>query len=396
LKEQRSHVYGFIGMRRSGIGAGARSIFPSVGLAALLCLSSCVTRRVPELNRFEFTQPQMGVPFRMVLYAANQAAADSAAFAAFARIAQLNEIMSDYEMDSELSQLSRTAGQGKAVKVSADLWKVLQRAQHLAWQTDGAFDVTVGPYTSLWRKARREKRLPSSSLLAEARTAVGYQKLQLDSKQRTAKLLASRMRLDLGGIAKGYAVDEALKVLGKHGIKIALVAGSGDMAMSDPPPGTKGWRIEVAPLDVTNARPKRFVLLSNAAIATSGDIFQRLEIDGRRYSHIVDPHTGVGLTDHSLVTVIAKDCLTADSLATAVSVLGPSRGLKLIGQTSGTAAHIVRSSGQAIEEVESDNFATFYERAARRTTRHDLRGWSPSFNLSWKRRSPKAGHQQTG
>jgi len=292
----------------------------------------------------------MGVPFRIVLYARDQPAANAAAAAAFKRIARLNDILSDYEMDSELSQLSRTAGEGKAIKVSDDLWKVLERAQRLARRTDGAFDVTVGPYTSLWRKARRERRLPAKHLLDETRAAVGYEKLQLDPNHRTAKLLVPGMRLDLGGIAKGYAVDEALDILRAQGIKSALVAGSGDLAMSDPPPGKKGWRIEVAPLDVTNAPPLRFVLLANAAIATSGDIFQRLEIDGKRYSHIVDPRTGLGLTDHSLVTVIARDCLTADSLATAVSVLGPSQGLQLIGETPGAAAHIVESQGKRLRK----------------------------------------------
>jgi thiamine biosynthesis lipoprotein len=132
------------------------------------------------------------------------------------------------------------------------------------------------------------------------------------------------------------------------------------MAVSQPPPDKKGWRIEVAPLDATNAPPKRFVLLSNVAIATSGDVFQRLEIDGKRYSHIVDPWTGIGLTDHSLVTVIARNCMTADSLATAVSVLGSSKGLKLVAQTPGAAAHIVRKPGKTIEELESRNFTRLY------------------------------------
>ena len=303
----------------------------------------------------------MGVPFRIVLYAPSRPIADAAAAAGFKRIAQLNDIMSDYETDSELSQLSRTAGEGQSVKVSQDLWKVLKEADALAHATDGAFDVTVGPYTSLWRKARREKRFPSETRLAEARTAVGYEKLQLDATRRTARLLAPGMRLDLGGIAKGYAVDEALAVLRRHGISSALVAGSGDMAAGDPPPGKKGWRIEVAPLDVSNAPRKKFVLLSNAAVATSGDIFQRLEIDGKRYSHIIDPRTGLGLTDHSLVTVIARDCITADSLATVVSVLGPSKGLAVVNGTPGAATHIVRSSGAAIEQVESRNFKEFYD-----------------------------------
>src|SRR5262249_33303853 len=162
-----------------------------------------------------------------------------------------------------------------------------------------------------------------------------------DAHHRTVELSTPRMRLDLGGIAKGYAVDAALTVLQARGIRRALVSRGGDMAVSGPPPGQHGWRIEGAPLDATNAPSRRVVSLTHARLATSGDVFQRLEIDGRRYSHIVDPHTGLGLIDHSLVTIIAPDCTTADGLATAVSVLGPERGLQLVARTPHTAALVV-------------------------------------------------------
>lgn len=332
-------------------------------LPALLLAAGCATPSPegPPLSRFEFTRPQMGLPFRIVLYAPDAATANAAAEAAFARISQLNDSLSDYDADSELSRLSRTAGEGKAVKVSNDLWTVLERSQALARRTDGAFDVTVGPVVNLWRKARREKQLPRADRLAEARAAVGWRNLELDPRARTATLLVPDMRLDLGAIAKGYAVDEALKVLRARGVTRALVAGGGDMAVGDAPPGTSGWRIEVAPLDVTNAPPARFVILRNRALATSGDVFQHVEIDGVRYSHIVDPRTGMGLTDHSLVTVIAPDCTTADSLATAVSVLGPAKGLKLVEQFPQTAAHIVRRPGTNIEVHESRNFGSYEE-----------------------------------
>jgi thiamine biosynthesis lipoprotein len=125
------------------------------------------------------------------------------------------------------------------------------------------------------------------------------------------------------------------------------------MAAGDAPPGQPGWRIEVAPLDVPGAPPAQIIHLQNRALATSGDVFQNVEIDGKRYSHIVDPRTGLGLTDHSLVTVLAPDCMTADSLATAVSVLGPERGLKLIDETPETAVHVVRRPGDKIEFAES-------------------------------------------
>ncbi len=295
----------------------------------------------------------MGLPFRVSLYAADEVTAKAAADAAFARIAVLNGILSDYDPDSELSRLSRSSGQGKVVPVSTTLWKVLVRAQEFAQRTDGAFDITVGPLVNVWRRARRKQEMPDAELLTEMKSRVGYKNLRLDPEHQTAELLVPEMRLDLGAIAKIFAVDEAIAVLKQRGISRALVGGSGDMTAADAPPGQSGWRIEVAPLDVPGAPPSQVVYLKNRSIATSGDVFQRVEIDGKRYSHIVDPRTGLGLTDHSLVTVIAADGMTANGLSTSISVLGPERGLKLVEETPGAAAHIVRQPGEKIEFVES-------------------------------------------
>jgi thiamine biosynthesis lipoprotein len=335
----------------------------------LLAGSSCVWQsREPAFGRYEYQRPEMGVPFRIVLYAADQNTANAAAEAAFQRIAQLNAIMSDYEEDSELSRLSRSSGIGRPVRVSDDLWFVLKRAQELAERSGGAFDVTVGPFVNLWRRARRQHQLPEPSRLAQARAAVGYWHMRLDPKQQSIRLLVPNMRLDLGGIAKGYAVDQALEVLRHHGAPSALVEGGGDLGVSHPPPGKKAWRIELSSLDVSNAPPVQYVLLKNAALSTSGDLYQHLEIDGRRYSHIVDPRTGIGLTDHSIVNVIAPRSITADSLTKVVSVLGPAKGLALIEKTPKVAARVIRAPGDRLEIAESSRFADFYEQDFR--TRH--------------------------
>ncbi len=292
----------------------------------LLLFASCAGRPPQaELRRFEFETPQMGVPFRIVLYAPGQPEAEGAAQAAFARVSELNAIMSDYEYDSELSQLGRTSGTGRAVKVSDDLWKVLRSAQELARASNGSLDVTVGPAIQLWRKARREKVLPPAAAIEGARRKMGYTNLVLAN--HTAELKVPGMRLDLGAIAKGYAADEALRCLRARGLSRALVAASGDMALGDPPPGEKGWKIELSEAGRDGATP--FLLAHNCGVATSGDLFQFVEIDGRRYSHILDPRTGVGLTNRSLATVVARDGINADRLSTAISVLGPDEGMKL-------------------------------------------------------------------
>ena len=305
------------------------------------------------LQRFVFEKPEMGLPFRITLFAPDEAAAKAAADAAFARVAALNGVLSDYDDESELSRLSRTSGSGTPVPVSDDLWRVLERGQAMAVRTDGAFDLTVGPLVNLWRRARRKQELPSPELIAEMRARVGFRNLKLNAEKRTAELLIADMRLDAGSIGKAYAVDAALAVLKQRGITRALVGGGGDMAAGDPPPGLPGWRIEVASLDAPDAPPPRIVHLANRGIATSGDVFQKVEIDGKRYSHIVDPHTGLGLTDHSLVTVIAPDCFTANCYTTSASVLGPERGLKLIDETPGIAGLIVRKPGEKIELIKS-------------------------------------------
>src|SRR5207253_10014235 len=172
---------------------------------------------------------------------------------------------------------------------------------------------------------------------ARARRLVGYDKIQLNSPDRTVQLTVEGMLLDLGAIAKGYAAEAALEVLRRYGLTRALVAASGDIAAGDPPPGTRGWKVGIAPLDDPNAEPSRFVLLNHAAVSTSGDTEQYVEIDGKRYSHIVDPHTGIGVTRRSSATVVARDGTTADGLDTAVSVLGPEEGLGLIEATDGAA-----------------------------------------------------------
>jgi thiamine biosynthesis lipoprotein len=308
-----------------------------------------------SLARFEFNQIQMGMPFRLVVYARDEDSANAAASTAFGRIKQLNAVMSDYDPDSELMQLCRTAGSGQSVKVSPDLKAVLSRALALSRKSEGAFDVTVGPIVKLWRKARRSKTLPAADELAAARKLVGYRNVRLDEEAATVELLLPGMQLDLGGIGVGYAIDKALAVLKARDIQSALIDGSGDIGVSDAPPGEPGWRIGIAPLDA-DKEPNRFLILKNGAVTTSGDAYQFVEVGGKRYSHIVDPKTGLGLTERSSVTVIAADCTVADSYTKAVLVLGPERGLALIDATPGAAAIVIRAPHGETETFESKRF----------------------------------------
>jgi thiamine biosynthesis lipoprotein len=307
------------------------------------------------LRRFEFEETHMASPFNIVLYSTDETTARRASREAYDRIAKLDAILSDYNPESELSRLSRSAG-GPALPVSSDLFEVLKRSKAIWERSGGAFDVTIAPVGRLWRRARRDHKLPDRDRLEQARALVGSDKLALDPAARTVRLLKPGMKLDAGGIAKGYAAQAALDVLKAAGIKQALVAGAGDIALGDPPPGARGWKVAIAPLERGQPEALRTLLLSNAAVSTAGDAERFVTIDGHRYSHIINPATGLGVEDRASVTVVAADGATADALETTVYVLGPERGLELVDLTPGASAIFFRLTKDGIKSFESSRF----------------------------------------
>jgi thiamine biosynthesis lipoprotein len=312
----------------------------------------------PVLHRYEFSEVHMGTRFRLVLYAADETTARLAARAAFARVAQLDRILSDYRADSELMRLCQKAG-GPPVPVSEDLFLVLYRAQQISQLTQGALDVTVGPLVRLWRRARRTRRLPDPQEEEQARKRVGYRYLRLDPEHRTVQLLLMGMLLDVGALAKGYAVEEMLAVLRRYGITRALAAASGDIAVGDPPPASAGWKIGLAPLRDPEAEPQYYLLLQHAAVSTAGDAYQHVEINGVRYSHILDPRTGKPLTGRRSVSVVAPDGTTADGLDTALCVLGPQASLALIERLDAAACLFVQEGPRGVETYVSRRFGRY-------------------------------------
>ena len=323
----------------------------------LLLAAGCASEAPHTLSRHEFERAEMGLPFRLVIYAPDAIEARRAFEAAFGRIRELNASLSDYEENSELSRLSRSSGSGRWVPLGSDLSRVLRAADAISRESDGTFDVTVGPLVQLWRRARRQRELPAEAPLEAARAATGWTNLLLrrSGSGWEARLIQPGMRLDLGGIAKGYALDEAAVVLRREGLDRFLISGGGDIVVGDPPPGMPGWRVEVGVFDGPNPPPSRFVRLRNEALATSGDSFQRAEIGGRRYSHIVDPRTGIGLTDHSLVTVIAPTGMQADALSKVVGVLGAERGWP-IARRHHAEVFVLRMPDAVVEQWKSPGF----------------------------------------
>ena len=308
----------------------------------------------PAPTRYTFSEPHMGTLFRVIIYAPDEATAKKGAKEAFARVASLNAIMSDYQSTSELMRLCAKAG-GPAVRVSDDLLAVLVRARKVSAESGGAFDVTVGPVVRLWREARKTKKLPDPKQLAAARALVGYEFMEIDEKAKTVRLKKERMRLDLGGIAKGYAADEMLRVLARHGLTRALVAAGGDIAVADAPPDKPGWTVAIAPVDAKKEGP-RYLTLTRAAVSTSGDAEQHVEIDGKRYSHIVDPRTGLGLVGRMSATVVAPDGLTSDSLTKVVAILGAKKGFAILDTYKGASGRLVVKTDDGTEVSASKTF----------------------------------------
>jgi thiamine biosynthesis lipoprotein len=306
-----------------------------------------------EPKRWAFEKAEMGVPFRITLYAPDPDSARQGAEAAFERIAALNAVLTDYDSDSELGRLSASSGAGRSVPVSPDLWRVLECAQRMAERSGGAFDLSVGPLVNLWRAARRKQELPVAERIAEALGRVGYRSIVLDPEMRSARLELARMRLDAGGIAKGFAAHEAVEVLRARGIERCMVEGGGDIAVGAPPPGRRGWRIESAVLEQPGAPAAHILEVAHCSVATSGDRYQSVLVGGVRYSHIVNPWTGVGLTDHSLVTVVAPAGIEADALSKVVAVLGPELGIPIVEEYPGARVRVVRAPQGAVEERQS-------------------------------------------
>jgi len=325
----------------------------------------------------------MGTHFSLLVAAdtARSAELEAAAAAAWERLAELDSILSDWNSDSELMRAcarSQDSAPTGPVPVSADLWRVLVHAQQVAAASDGAFDVTVGAYTRLWRRAARQNEEPDPERMQAAAAAVGWRKLRLHPETQSVEFLVPAMRLDLGGIAKGYALDELLALLAARGFANAIVEGGGDLALGPAPPRGSAWQVAVR-TGVEGAETLH-LRLAAAGVATSGAAFRyRITADGTRESHLLDPGTGAGLRSGLTVTVVAPTAMQADALASAVSVLGVESGLALVTATDGAEALLRwREAGGEIS-ARSPGFAAIMEppRSPRATFGESLRAPRP-------------------
>jgi thiamine biosynthesis lipoprotein len=232
----------------------------------------------------------------------------------------LNHIFSNYDSSSELSKINASAGL-LPYKMSRAMLDLVQKSQYAYIQSKGAYDISIGPLSSLWRNARKAKLFPEASTVIATKKLVGFAQIKINKRLGTIFLPNADMHLDFGGIAKGYIAQWVINFLKANGIQQALVDAGGDIVMSGPPLNQQGWLIGVNLPETTDQLLNKKLQLSNCSVATSGDVYQFIEYKGVKYSHIINPLTGYGVTNLRNVTIVAKTGATADWLATACSIL---------------------------------------------------------------------------
>ncbi len=279
----------------------------------------------------------MGSSFNIIFYHTDSLEAVSISKECFALVDSLNNIFSDYSTTSEVSRLA-SMPVIKDQKVSDELFSMIDWSKQ-AWERSGkTFDITIGALTRLWRKAKAEKRFPSGAEIKAAKQLTGFKNLTLDQAKKTITFKKQGMRLDFGGIVPGYAAQKVIDLLRSKKINIALADASGDIVMSNAPPGKNGWVIGINLPESEGELWDRKLELKNCAVSTSGDVYRYTTHNGKKYSHIIDPRTGYGVTSQRNVTVIYKNGAAADWLATACSILPMRKAFRL---AKNTRAHLL-------------------------------------------------------
>ena len=297
---------------------------PKSGLAVLVlgCLAGLGHAQDPQPERFEASASIMGSVYRVAAYGERRALLASAVQAAFEEARRLDHLLSNYKEDSELSRINRLAADGP-VDISGEMAELLRRCLDYSRASEGAFDITVGPLVRAWGFYRGEGKLPSRLALWGMLEKIGYQHLQLDSERKRVRFLRSGMELDPGGIGKGYAVDRMAAILQRFGVQSAMVsAGSSSMyALGRPPGEPRGWRIRIRDAEDPQQTAAE-VYLADESLSTSGSYEKFFEVDGKLYSHIMDPRTGAPAEGLLSVSVRSARTLDSEAWSTAFFVNG--------------------------------------------------------------------------
>ena len=278
---------------------------------------------------------------------------------AFEKIYGIEKLMNRYDPNSQLSQVNRLAAK-EPVKIDKDLFDILRQSVEYSKKTDGAFDITVGPLVDLWKKCAEANSMPTEKQLAEVKKRIGYDKLILDANEFSVRFTTAGVSLDLGAIAKGFAADKAVAEMKKTGAIGGLIDLGGQVGCFGLMEKKGKWIVGVQnPAKLEDNQTIARLALSDSAVATSGDYRRFYKIGDKHFSHIFNPATEKSADQLISVTIIAKDGTAADALATAVSVLGAEKGLKLIEEIPDAEAVIIKSgSNELIKSSGAEQYLT--------------------------------------
>jgi len=346
-----------------------RATLRSVPLLLVLCVLMGCGGPPPELQDlkpFAETRTLMGTVVSITVYAPTYEQAEAATSRAYKHMANLEGALSASVPNSDVSLINDLAGVPSPVSPAALF--VITRALEISKLTNGAFDITVGPLLSLWRDSAQRERLPTDTDLEEARLRVGYEKVAVSNAPgNPTVMIPAGSSIDLGGIAKGYIVDQGVGILRRH-VSSALIDAGGDIYALGTKPGNEPWVIGVQdprrPQDLSALIETLHV--ADCAVATSGNYARYFEVEGKRYSHIVDPRTGWPVDRVPSATIIARDATTADALATAASVLDPEDSLRLIQSLPGVEALLFIREGERWLRYSSEGIDALVEERAER------------------------------
>ena len=256
---------------------------------------------------------------------------------AFERVTQLDDWFAMQKEDSEISEVNRQAGIAP-VEVSEEVFHVMERALYYAEESEGAFDPTIGAMTSLWNIGQENAAVPDEDKLNDVLDVVDYSLVELDEEKQTIFLKEEGMKVDLGGIAKGYITDEAARILKKEGVNTAIIDLGGDIVVvgNSTRGETEPWRVGIQDPFTERGEIMGLVELADSAIVTSGIYERNFEEDGKSYHHLLDPETGYPFDNNiSGISIIADNAMDGDAIATAAFAMGVEKGLTYINEMAG-------------------------------------------------------------
>jgi FAD:protein FMN transferase len=295
---------------------------------------------MPENKVHSKTLRLMGNRFTISVVNDDETWAKKQIDAAITEISRIEKVLTTFSDDSQTNQINNNAGI-KPVKVDKEVFELINRSLRISSLTDGAFDITYGSIDKrFWNFDKEMTSLPDAEIAKQAVRLINYRNVILDAENQTVFLKEVGMRIGFGGIGKGYAAEQAKRILMQNGVKSGIVNAAGDLTTWGNQPNGKPWTIAIADPDTQNSAFS-YLNISGVAVATSGNYEKYVIIDGKKYSHTIDPKTGFPVSGIKSVTIICPNAEIADAMATPVTVMGVEAGLSLINQMQQIACIII-------------------------------------------------------